>query len=58
MTIPKHVIVAKLRERDLDARADWVERTLPEQVDPAVHASLLATLQLDPKELAEGESAG
>lgn len=51
VTIPRHLIVAKLRERDQNARADWVERDLPEEVDPHRHASLLSTLKLDVQEL-------
>ncbi|PZG01641.1 hypothetical protein C1I99_06140 [Micromonospora deserti] len=53
MTIARHTIVSALRRRGQHTRADWVERELPEQVDPARHAGLLATLRLDPTELAE-----
>jgi hypothetical protein len=49
-TIPKHLIIAKLRDRDLNARADWVDKELPEQVDTVKHASLLRTLNIDLKE--------
>jgi hypothetical protein len=51
VTIPRDLIVAKLRERDQNARADWVERDLPEQVDPHLHASLLSMLKLNVQEL-------
>ncbi|MER7333964.1 MULTISPECIES: DUF5994 family protein [unclassified Micromonospora] len=53
MTIARHTIVSALRRRGQHTRADWVERELPEQVDPAQHAGLLATLRLDPAELGE-----
>jgi hypothetical protein len=49
--IQKSAIIAKLRERGLDARADWVDRELPDVVDPLRHGGLLATLHLDLKEL-------
>lgn len=51
MTIPKQLIVATLRDRNLHARADWVDRELPDDVDPAKHSGLFATLNLDPKDL-------
>ncbi|RZU74457.1 hypothetical protein EV384_2923 [Micromonospora kangleipakensis] len=53
MTIARHTIISALRRRGQHARADWVERELPERVDTARHAGLLATLRLDPTELAE-----
>ena len=55
MNIPKNVIVARLRERGLDARADWVDRTLPDEVDPYQHSGLLKTLNLSVEDLI-GES--
>jgi hypothetical protein len=51
MDIPKHLIVAKLRERGQNGRADFVQRDLPESVDPLLHAGLLATLNLRPEDL-------
>ena len=56
MRIARHRIVDALRERDQHARADWVEHELPEWVDPAKHTGLLATLRLDPAELADASS--
>ena len=56
MRIAKHRIVAVLRERGQSARADWVERELPERVDPAKHVGLLATLHLDPADLVDASS--
>ncbi len=53
MDIPKHVIVAKLRERGQNGRADFVQRDLPDSVDPRLHAGLLATLHLTAEDLVE-----
>lgn len=47
MTIPKNVIIAELRRRGLDHRADFVDRQLPDDVDPNKHGGLLKTLNLD-----------
>ncbi|WP_426513164.1 hypothetical protein ACPPVO_22585 [Dactylosporangium sp. McL0621] len=44
MFIDKAEIVAALRSRGLDARADWVDRALPEFVDTSANAALLQTL--------------
>jgi hypothetical protein len=52
VTIPKERLVATLRERGLDARADWVQRELPDAVDRRLHSSLLSTLDIDPASLA------
>jgi len=62
MTIPKHVIVAALRERGLNARADFVAKDLPDEIDPVKHGGLLATLNLRVEDLiaaqqAEGKTA-
>ncbi|MFC3743176.1 hypothetical protein [Paractinoplanes deccanensis] len=51
MTLSRADIVAVLRSRGLTARADWVERTLPEVVDVARNRSLLSTLHIDPEAL-------
>ena len=53
MNIARDRIVNVLRDRGQQARADWVERELPERVDPAKNVGLLATLRLDPAELAD-----
>jgi hypothetical protein len=50
--IEKSTIVAILRQRNLDARADWVERTLPAVIDTSQHTGLLATLHINPADLA------
>jgi hypothetical protein len=51
MTIPKQVIIDKLRERGKNARADWVDRTLPDEVDLYENHSLLVTLDLREEDL-------
>jgi hypothetical protein len=51
MIIQKSTIIAKLRERGQNARADWVDRELPDDVDTLRHGGLLSTLNLDLKEL-------
>jgi hypothetical protein len=57
MTIPKHVIVARLRMRNQNARADWVDRELPDDVDPFQHSGLLATLNLRVEDLVTDTSS-
>jgi len=47
MNVDKAQIVAILRDRGLDARADWADRTLPETVDTYLNAGLLETLSID-----------
>jgi hypothetical protein len=49
--ISKAAIIATLRSRGLAARADWVERELPEFVDTDKNAGLLATLHINPGDL-------
>ena len=50
--INRSAIVAILRKRNLDARADWVEHTLPAVVDINQHNRLLAILNINPADLA------
>jgi hypothetical protein len=57
MTIPKSVIITKLRERGQHQRADFVDRQLPDDVDPAKHGGLLATLHINPDELLHDASS-
>lgn len=56
MTRPTHLdkaeIVAVLRSRGLDARADWVDRNLPDLVDVYRNAALLQMLDIDPAAIA------
>lgn len=47
MYIDKAEIVSVLRSGGLDARADWVDRALPEFVDTYRNAALLHMLGID-----------
>ncbi|MGI5212234.1 hypothetical protein [Plantactinospora sp. CA-290183] len=48
MYIDKAEIVATLRSRGMDSRADWVDRQLPAMVDIKKNSSLLKTLDIHP----------
>jgi len=52
MTRPAHLdksdLVALLRSKGLHARADWVDRNLPDVVDTDRNAALLQMLDIDP----------
>jgi hypothetical protein len=48
MRVNTAAIVSILRSRGLNARADWVARTLPDVVDTKENNSLLTTLHIDP----------
>ena len=56
MTISKAAVISVLRERGQHARADFVDRELPEHIDITQHGGLLATLRLDPADLAEPDA--
>lgn len=56
MMIARHRIVSILRDRGQQVRADWVERELPERVDPDKHTGLLAILHVDLADLADAPS--
>ena len=47
MAILKSVVVAELRRRGLHMRADFVDRQLPDEIDPLRHSGLLTTLNVD-----------
>ena len=47
MHIDKAEIISALRSRGLNARADWVDRELPELVDIHKNAALLRMLGVD-----------
>ena len=53
MKIDKTKVVALLRDRGLNDRADWVDRQLPDRIDVYDNAGLLATLNINPDELAD-----
>ncbi|GIG91307.1 hypothetical protein [Plantactinospora endophytica] len=56
MEIDKLRITDWLRNRGQHVRADWIDRELPDRVDTVRHAGLLATLGLDPADLADRPS--
>jgi len=45
--IKKTMVVAILRSRDLNGRADWVEKELPPLIDTETNAGLLHTLGIN-----------
>jgi len=47
MHIAKTEIIADLRARGLNERADWVDRDLPTLVDTGKHSALLQLLGVD-----------
>ena len=51
--VDKRKILQILRDRGLHARAEWVDRQLPERVDLEKNAGLLATLDIGPSDLAD-----
>ena len=53
MLIEKERILAILRGRGQDTRADWVDRELQDEVETDRHSGLLATLRITPADLAE-----
>jgi hypothetical protein len=53
MVIMKAAVVAALRERGQQIRADFVERELPDRIDSSRHGGLLAMLDLNLSTLAE-----
>ncbi|MEW2328629.1 hypothetical protein AB0880_12540 [Micromonospora chersina] len=56
MRIARQRIVSLLRERGQQVRADWVERELPERVNPEEHVGLFAILRVDPADLVDAPS--
>lgn len=55
MNVEKTEIIATLRSRGLDARADWVDRQLPSIVDTYTNGALLNMLHIDPADLSPVE---
>ena len=51
MIVRKSQIIEILRSRGQDARADWVNKELPSDVDTVHHAGILVTLRIDQAEL-------
>ena len=57
MTISKTTVIAVLRERGQHSRADFVDRNMPDRIDPDRHSGLLSTLHLDPSDLTDPDPA-
>lgn len=57
VNIDKAEIVATLRARGLDARADWVDRELPDLVDTYKNGALLRMLDIDPAAIHRADGA-
>jgi lipopolysaccharide biosynthesis regulator YciM len=53
MEIDKSKVLALLRQRGLNDRAIWVDRTLPDRIDVYTNSGLFSTLNIDPAELAD-----
>jgi hypothetical protein len=56
--IDKAKILAVLRERGMAERADWVDRQLPDEIDPQRNASILRMLRLEDDVLAAATVEG
>jgi hypothetical protein len=52
MTVAKSKILAILRSRGQNDRADWVDRTMPDEIDTAKNSGLLSLLKLELADLA------
>jgi hypothetical protein len=57
VNIDKAQIVAELRSRGLQDRADWVNRELPDVVDTHTNGALLRMLNIDPAGMSPFEGA-
>lgn len=57
MIISKSHIIAELRRRGQDQRAEFVDRQLPDEVDSDKHGGLLATLHIDLAEIAAADKS-
>jgi hypothetical protein len=53
MEINKTKVIELLKHRGLNDRADWVDRQLPARIDVYENASLLATLSINPDDVAD-----
>ena len=51
--VDKDKILQILRDRGEHARAQWVDRQLPQRVDVEKNAGLLATLHISPSQLTD-----
>jgi hypothetical protein len=57
VVIDKAHVLAALRARNLNDRADWVDRQLPDMIDIGKNQSLLDMLGIDVAALAQVEAA-
>ena len=57
MYIDKAEIVATLRSRGQNERADWVDRDLPQLVDTGKNAALLRMLDIDAAAMSPADPA-
>jgi hypothetical protein len=57
VNIQKSKVIEILRQRDQDARADWVDREMPDIMDLQHHGGLLSTLHIDLAQLADESGA-
>lgn len=55
--IDKDEVISILRARQLDARADWVDRELPPSIDAYKNHALLDMLGIDPAAVAHVDAA-
>lgn len=53
MNVAKSKVLALLRSRGQNDRADWVDRTMPDEIDTAKNSGLLNLLKLDVADLTE-----
>jgi len=58
MHIEKAELVATLRSRGMQARADWTDRELPPIIDTYKNGSLLRMLGIDPTTMSPVDLAG
>ena len=47
MKVEKTAVLAALRRQGLEARADWVQLSMPDVIDVRTNAGVLKTLGLD-----------
>ncbi|GAA3235187.1 hypothetical protein ACFO1B_24565 [Dactylosporangium siamense] len=53
MNVAKSKILEVLRSRGQNDRADWVDRTMPDEIDTAKNSGLLSLLKLDAADLTD-----
>jgi hypothetical protein len=58
MIISKSKVLTELRRRGQHDRADWVDKSLPEDIDTARNAGLFGLLSLDVADLTDDAPTG